>query len=63
VAVNCGALPRDLIEAELFGHRKGAFSGATEDQACLVRSADGGTLLLDEIGDLSAPSPMRRAQP
>jgi transcriptional regulator with GAF, ATPase, and Fis domain len=56
VAVNCGALPRDLIEAELFGHRKGAFSGATEEQAGLVRSANGGTLLLDEIGDLSAPS-------
>jgi DNA-binding NtrC family response regulator len=56
VAVNCGALPRDLIEAELFGHRKGAFSGATEDHAGLVRSADGGTLLLDEIGDLPARS-------
>jgi transcriptional regulator with GAF, ATPase, and Fis domain len=56
VAVNCGALPRDLVEAELFGHRKGAFSGATDDHTGLVCSADGGTLLLDEIGDLSAPS-------
>jgi transcriptional regulator of acetoin/glycerol metabolism len=56
VAVNCGALPRDLIEAELFGHRKGAFSGATEDRPGLVREADGGTLLLDEIGDLPASS-------
>jgi len=56
VAVNCGALPRELIEAELFGYRKGAFSGATEEHAGLVRSADGGTLLLDEIGDLPAPS-------
>jgi transcriptional regulator with AAA-type ATPase domain len=52
VAVNCGALPRDLVEAELFGHKKGAFSGATEDRAGLVRAADRGTLLLDEVGDL-----------
>ena len=56
VAVNCGALPRDLVEAELFGHRKGAFSGATDDQPGLVRSAAGGTLLLDEIGDLPPAS-------
>jgi DNA-binding NtrC family response regulator len=54
VAVNCGALPRDLVEAELFGHRKGAFSGALEDRPGLVRSADKGTLFLDEIGDLPA---------
>ena len=52
VAVNCGALPAALVEGELFGHRKGAFSGATEDRAGLVRAADRGTLLLDEIGDL-----------
>jgi transcriptional regulator with AAA-type ATPase domain len=56
VAVNCGALPRDLIEGELFGHRKGAFSGAVEDRLGLVRSADRGTLFLDEIGDLPAAS-------
>jgi transcriptional regulator with GAF, ATPase, and Fis domain len=56
VAVNCGALPNGLIEASLFGHRRGAFSGAVEDRAGLVRSADGGTLLLDEIGDLPLPS-------
>jgi transcriptional regulator of acetoin/glycerol metabolism len=56
VAVNCGALPRDLVEGELFGHKKGAFSGATEDRAGLVRSAHRGTLFLDEIGDLPAPA-------
>ncbi|MDC0746747.1 sigma 54-interacting transcriptional regulator [Polyangium mundeleinium] len=56
VAVNCGALPKDLVEAELFGHKKGAFSGATEDRLGLVRSADRGTLFLDEIGDLPAPA-------
>jgi sigma-54 dependent transcriptional regulator, acetoin dehydrogenase operon transcriptional activator AcoR len=52
IAVNCGAIPATMIEAELFGHRRGAFSGATEDRVGLVRAADGGTLLLDEIGDL-----------
>jgi transcriptional regulator of acetoin/glycerol metabolism len=52
VAVNCGALPPTLVESELFGYRRGAFSGATEDRTGLVRSADGGTLFLDEIGDL-----------
>ncbi|HEY5923168.1 MAG TPA: sigma 54-interacting transcriptional regulator [Kofleriaceae bacterium] len=52
VAVNCGALPDTLVESELFGYRKGAFSGATEDRPGLVRGADQGTLFLDEIGDL-----------
>jgi transcriptional regulator with AAA-type ATPase domain len=56
VAVNCGALPATLVESELFGYRKGAFSGATEDRPGLVRSADGGTLFLDEIGDLPLPT-------
>ena len=51
-AVNCGALPDTLVESELFGYRKGAFSGAYEDRPGLVRSADGGTLFLDEVGDL-----------
>ncbi len=52
IAVNCGALPPSLIEAELFGHRKGAFSGAIADRIGFVRSADRGTLLLDEIHEL-----------
>jgi DNA-binding NtrC family response regulator len=51
-AVNCGALAPNLVETELFGYRKGAFSGADEDRPGLVRSADRGTLFLDEFGDL-----------
>jgi transcriptional regulator with PAS, ATPase and Fis domain len=54
VAVNCGAIPEKLIESELFGYRRGAFSGADEDREGLVRRADGGTLFLDEVGELSA---------
>ncbi|WP_437995109.1 sigma 54-interacting transcriptional regulator [Sorangium sp. So ce185] len=56
VAINCGALPASLIESELFGHKKGAFSGAAEDRPGLIRAADRGTLFLDEIGDLPAAS-------
>ncbi len=56
VAVNCGAIPANLIESELFGHTRGAFSGAMTDKLGLIRSADRGTLLLDEIGDLALPS-------
>jgi pSer/pThr/pTyr-binding forkhead associated (FHA) protein len=52
VPVNCGALPATLLEAQLFGHVRGAFSGAVGDAPGLLRSADGGTVLLDEIGDL-----------
>jgi len=55
VAVNCGALPEHLVESELFGHRRGAFTGADEHRAGLFEVADGGTLFLDEIGELSKP--------
>jgi transcriptional regulator of acetoin/glycerol metabolism len=54
VPVNCGALPKELVESLLFGHRKGAFSGATTDELGFIRTADHGTLFLDEIGDLPA---------
>jgi DNA-binding NtrC family response regulator len=52
ISVNCGALPENLIEAELFGHVRGAFTGATENRAGRFEQAEGGTLFLDEIGDL-----------
>jgi len=54
IAVNCPAIPEELIESELFGHVKGAFTGATADRAGYFEMADGGTLFLDEIADLSA---------
>ena len=56
VAVNCGAITPTLVESELFGHRRGAFSGATTDRLGHVRTADQGTLFLDEIGDMPLPA-------
>jgi two-component system, NtrC family, response regulator PilR len=52
VAVNCGAIPTELMESELFGHKRGSFTGATADKIGLVQSAEGGTLFLDEVADL-----------
>ena len=52
IPVNCGAIPSELMEGEFFGHKKGSFTGATTDKLGLIRSAEGGTLLLDEVGDL-----------
>jgi transcriptional regulator with GAF, ATPase, and Fis domain len=52
VPVNCGALPRELVASELFGHRRGAFSGAVESRRGAFESADGGTIFLDEVGEL-----------
>jgi len=53
VEVNCAAIPEELIESELFGHRKGSFAGAREDKVGKLRKADSGTLFLDEVGDMS----------
>ena len=55
IAINCGAISEDLMESELFGHIKGCFSGATEDKQGLIQAADGGSLFLDEIAELSLP--------
>jgi DNA-binding NtrC family response regulator len=52
IPVNCGALPRELIESELFGHKKGSFTGASADNRGMFRAADGGTIFLDEIGEM-----------
>jgi DNA-binding NtrC family response regulator len=53
VTINCGAIPRDLLESELFGHRRGAFTGAVADKRGRIELADGGTLFLDEIAEMS----------
>ena len=52
IAINCGAIPSDLMESELFGHKKGSFTGATQDKQGLIQSAHGGSLFLDEIAEL-----------
>ena len=52
IPINCGAIPRELLESELFGHEKGAFTGAIATRSGRFELADGGTLFLDEIGDM-----------
>ena len=55
IPVNCGGIPETLVESEFFGHKKGAFTGATQDKKGLLETAHGGTIFLDEVGELSVP--------
>ena len=57
--LNCGAIPDNLVESELFGHRKGAFTGANEDKKGYFEASDGGTLFLDELGELPLPAQVK----
>ena len=59
VAVNCGAIPENLVESELFGAKKGSYTGSTTDKKCLFEAANGGTLFLDEVGELSASTQVK----
>lgn len=59
IVLNCGAIPRELVESQLFGHRKGAFTGAVADHPGVFEAADGGTLFLDEIGELPLDSQVK----
>ncbi len=59
VPIHCGAIPRDLLESELFGHKRGAFTGASGEKPGLIEAADGGTLLLDEIGEMGMEAQMK----
>ena len=59
VAVNCGAMPENLVESILFGHEKGAFTGATDKHIGKFVEADGGTLFLDEVGELPPPAQVK----
>ncbi len=59
VPVNCGAIPEQLVESELFGHRRGSFTGAVKDRIGLIEEADGGTVLLDEVDTLPLPSQVK----